>query len=844
MQTTLTIGLVAHDGPARAAAGIRDLQFGWDLEQPWGLTFRVMRGCNADLPFVPGVPVALATDDGSGPVLRFVGDLQRPESSVTDLGVAWSYTATDLKRRADYVALTGLDGSGTAAFNLAPDDPLYLYATAGQTVGDVVAAILQQEANAAALAAAGVGAYTGLAPPTLPAATLADLAALSVVPNGPVRLAGESILNLLEQFILHYHSQYCLYVLPDGTIRVRSIFGLTPVAVALPASDGSGTGYDDDVPNGPRWPEYTGPDCTGCFTAWEIRGLDIQTAYLSQVDGTLKPAWSAADQSAWTIADFTQPRGAKDTGTASAVTSTSCTVASDQASAHWAADFWNGAAVGGWVYLDNLAGAGIDLYEFRQITSCTALSAGGTATITWDPAMPLASTGYTRYRIVGLNTPRALVGRDFHTREPSRSPTPPGNDLDLNTFVGSHFYPRNPKGMPVANASRTFTVFYPYAFVQWSPTGKWPYFEVPVNVQVNPKNGHITLAEPAVVKSCGLAGTTNLLTSRYPASAAEGLYHDVQVVIPYNRGSVAARAPASGYSGVAYTKYGIQRVFTQHRDEFTWAGDAPSMRALAAEHLATVRDPVVSGSLEWMELPTGFDALAPGFALSMGCSGATTPLDGLDLPVRGVSVRWHDEGPTLYSASLRFSNLRRPFEGDDQYIHPALSGNTFGTPDGSVFGESMMGMALDVAASTPRSPLSGAIPVGQAPAGEHPAGEHPMGADAGTNPIAAALAGSGGGGVAAGAGMGDGPGDFAGWSPGKSGDPSHVMGRNPGGPTGPPLPPGYRAPVDAAHPDSIMNMTSKAGAPIDPDSGDRPGRPGGLAERRGLRDDTQDGGGG
>jgi hypothetical protein len=722
MQTTLTIAGTDFDGPGRDAAGICGLQFTWDLEAYWSVTFCVNRLCNADLPFVPGVPVQLSADTGSGAVVVFKGDLQRPQTSVSEYGVAWLYSCTDLKRRGDYISLTGLDGSGTANFNLPPNDPLALFATSGQTVGDIVKAVLQQPTNAAALSASGVGAYTSLSPPTLPAATLADLAALAVVPPEAVQLAGDSILNRLEQFILRWHPQYCLYVLGDGTIRVRSIFGLPAHAVALPDSSGGG----DDI----EWPDYDGPDCTDCYTAWQVTGLDIQAAYLSQAEGTLSKAWTTgagSNEALWTIRDFTQPRKAKDTGTCT-VTSTTATVASDQTTTTWGANYWNGPAVGGWIYLYYSAASGgivtDDIFELRQITSCTAMAAGTSATITWDSSLPISSTAYNRYRIVGINTPLGLVGREFHVREPATG------KVDLDTFVGSHMYPVNPKGMPVANNSRVATVYYPYALVQWSSNNAYPYFEVPVGVQLNPLTGRIVLTEPAVLKSAQLAGTVGVLANHYPTTAAEGLYHDIQVVIPYNRGALTARSPTTSYSGTAFTKYGVQRVFVQHLDDFTWAGDRAALTLLAAEHLACVRDAVISGSISWRELPASFDCLTPGFCLNATMAGGTTPLDGLELPVRSCTVRWHDDGPTLYSASMRFSNLKRPFQGDSLYIHPALGTSTFGTSEG-VFG---IGSMADVMGEALKGTQFTNTPVGQDAMGQHPVGQ-----DVTDNPIARSL---------------------------------------------------------------------------------------------------------
>lgn len=865
ISTTLTIAGVDYDGPAWAEAGILGLAFSWDLESPWSLTFSVLRICNGMLPFVPGVEVRLSIDygDGMGPRLRFVGDLDRPEGGVVAEGYQWNYTCTDLKWRADRVTLTALDGSGTTSFNLPGDDFSFYFAVNGRTVGQILTALLQEATNAASLDAAGVGAYVSLSPPTLPADTLTDLAALNVVPPEAVRLSGESLLNLLEQFLQRWHPQYALWVEATGIIRIRSIFTLPAVPVALPAADGTGADVD--------WPTVN-VDCTDCYSSWSIRGLDIQTAYLSVHDGTLSEAWTGTLESSWTINDFLQPKDGADDGAASGVTSTSCTVHSDHATAHWVTNFWSGGDQAGWIYLYNPAGAGLELYEMRPAISCTSLSPGGSATVNWDPSLPLSSTGYTRYRLIGLATPKALVGRDFHVREPSTG------KVDRDTIVGARMVPRSPKGMPIANLSRAFNVFYPYAYVQWSQTGAYPWFEVPINVQLDPIRGHIVLTEPAVIKSAGLAGTSAVLKQKYPTTFAEGLFYDLKVLVPYNRGSLDARAPASGEAGTAHTTYGISRTKLEHRDDFNWVGDSTSLALLAAERLACVKDAVVEGNIAWHELPGDFDPFVPGFSLSISASGSSTPLDGLSLPVRTCVIRWHDEGPSLHTVSMRFSNLKRPFQGDTLYTHPALSqGGAWANSDDvwaaapigrEVYDTSGNVVGFEGSANGDDYNLL-AAESGQVSASDLPTNQGGnLGPGGSADPLGDIVAnndaiGSELGGQADADVFGDHARQFdaaqeAANAPfaeelgrqsraAESGDPFGVLeGYRPGQPN-------RQANREARASRNAGRPDPSAGTPIDPDAGEPPPpppppppRPGGLAERRGRRDDLDDtiGGGG
>lgn len=796
MKTILNVGGVDYDGgpSGRPAQGIFDLSLTISVEDEWTLEFSVLK-CGSDAPFPPNSAVTLTTteDDGTSPVLRFVGDIQRPEVRPGEAGLMWGYACTDLKHRARHVTLRASDGSGTASFNLTPDDPLALYSLQGRTVGQIITLVLTNTFNAPALAAVGVGAYTSLSPPTLPSLTAADLAALAVVPREPVQLQGIGILNTIEGLLQRWHPQYALWVQPDGTIRVRSIFGFANAAVTLATDSAPG----DDV----EWPEYS-VDLAGCYTAVRFVGLDIAAATLSTVDGTLSNAWTTTQQNAWTIRDFLQPKDASDEGDASAITSTSCTVKSDHATVAWALNFWQTRE--GWIRLFNPAGTGIDIFEDRLVTACTALSAGGTATISWDATLPLAGTGYTRYKLIGRNGPLALVSRKFHVREPAT-----GN-LDLLTFVGSRLYPRFPRGAWVASYSSAIQIFYPRAVVRWSQGGAWPWFEEAVDVQVDPSTGTLTLKEPAVSKFAEMS----TLLKGYPADFAHGLPYDVQVTVPYNRGVLTASAPASGWAGTAYTSYGLQRPMVIPVDSYVYAGDTAAMATLAAEHLAVVQDAVVEGSTLFHGIPAAFDPMVPGAALTFHAPGQTTPIDGLALPVRSARTQWPNAGAEINTVSVRFSNLKRPFQADSLYLHPA-------------FGSQMFGAGLDeiLVAGSPGeafAPMPGSNPLADA------AGSNALADATSSNPLADTgnpLAGGDNplGHVANVAPMGSGPGEAGGEEGGDFGgemDPGPAPMRNP--------------PAPAPRPEMPI------GKPIDPGAVPPTPRPPGLAEKRGERTDLPD----
>jgi len=671
--------------------------------------------CGPAIPFVPGLSVQLvfSNDDGSSPVLRFTGDLQRPQMQPSDQGPAWAYSCTDLKRRGDYVTVMGPDGTGTASFNLQPDDPLYLFNLAGQTAGQIIQAVLCTIENATALSNLGIGAYTSLTPPTLPSTTLTDLAALTVVPPVPIQLAGESIFATLDGLLTTWCPQYTSFVQADGTYRVIPLFGRTQHTLNVPGDTGGDPVFGL---------AYTGPDLTGCFSAVQIIGTDIQGAVLSVLAGTLKSAATAPDLAAWTLASFNSPTNTNDQGNTSTVTAASCVVTSDHSTVHWLANFWNGQ--GGVIVLENPLIAGLaTITTFRQVTSCTAMTPGGTATITWDSSLPLDSTAYSRYRLYSTNSPINNVDRLFNVREPATGA------LGTATFIGSHLYPRFPYGFPWVQAADISTIFYPSAAVLWSPTGTYPFQQWPIGCQVNPKTGQIQLSQPAVMTSAAMAGQLSALNSGYPTTFLGGLWADVQVCVPYNRGSISARSPASGFTGGAFTKYGLERVKTISLGSFAYKGDTANITALAAEHLAVVQEPVIEGSISILfdEYTFTWDPFTLGYALQIAMPGGVSEIDGVELPVRSFTMEWN-VGAAIHTLQFNFSTRHRAFEGDALYTPKAFSGNGWGMQgEDLLIGGEINGMggivsAKDYSANASRGP---------SPSPDEGAGDSGSGADDG-----------------------------------------------------------------------------------------------------------------
>ena len=652
MKTVVSIGGVDYDGAARARAGFVAIDsFKRTVEGVDSLDFTVFPCCSTG--FVPGVEVRLTTtdDDGANPVLRFVGDLPRAQRRSGPGGWTHNYSCPGLKARAEKVTILASDGSGTAAFNLPPQDDAYDPSLAGMTVGAIVQAVLEAPDVRAALAEVGIGGFAGGV--HLPSITLADLAALYIVPPDPVQLSGQSVLNTLESFIQAWHPQFALWCEPTGILRVRSINSFQPVPVQLAGDGGFSDGVTDPV-DGLNFEINTDT----CFTRYEIIGVECGLFYGSTRLGTLAPAWTAKDQKSWTIRDYTTPDDAVDQGSISDLTPTSCTIHSDYPKSHWDAQYWP--SVGGSImFVDSVSGAYQSNSDVRTITSCTAMTAGGSSAITWDNSQPLNSSSFNHYRLEGLRSPKAVVGRLYDLRDPATG------DVGLKTWAGAHLRNRMPRPMWYGNSSARSQITTATAKVQWSADGKSPYYELPIPVEVVRNAGQILLTEPAVQ----LSATPMVLQNGYPASEGAGAPHDVIAYVPYSLGTLIASAPVdAGYSGTAFTRFGIQRTRKLPIEAFNDRGALTLMRQLAAEKLACFHDAVATGSFDWIDTPTAFDAMQMGYAVSLSVPDYPLEIAGLALPVRSVTWSWSSSGGL--TTSIEFSNLQRPFEGDDLFIHP------------------------------------------------------------------------------------------------------------------------------------------------------------------------------
>src|SRR5574337_1679239 len=655
MATVLTIGGSTVD---RAASRVVLQRLTLSMDGPDVLEFsQIARP--ADCGDCSGLAPVTLTIDGT---LYFTGTLTRPTPQGVGRGaITVAYTALGFRYAANNVFVTGSDGTGSMAWNLDPTDPYYLPSNSGKNVGEILTNLLEQHSTQ--LTALGIGQFTGS---TLPAATIADLALLTVVPPTPITLGGrlwDAAADLLSQ----WQPRYAIWIAPDGLIKIKDTTALAATTLTLDS---------DQVVL-----EQLVKDHSDCYTRVVCRGMgDIQPAYLSLSEGTLEWDQLPADQAAWKIDDFLSPKGAAEVGAVTGMTSTPRGVTVDAAGsqpAH-AAHFWS--TIEAYVYAYDPAATGITFQEFRQITDNDADGGSGTSyTITVGAAFD--HTGYSRYAVRGTRTAGSMVWRKLKILPV---------DGSGDNYVAQHLarlFPRSVAWSPVDGAV-TLTQT-PVANVCWSASGSPPWTEFPAALELvlydGSTNGYLILGQPAP------AYYTSQTALHTPgASVGPG---DVRVCVPYSLGALSAQWPASGYGGTAYTVDGIERVLYLDYPQWRDKGASTAMTTLAKEKWYAVRDTIHEGSIaiEGKDLTW----LALGRSLNLARSGGTTGWEAIAAPVRSASIEWPQDGGAIWRTTLGFSTRRKPFTGDQLYVRPQYGSQSLGG-----IGEGMGGLAAAWTART------------------------------------------------------------------------------------------------------------------------------------------------
>ena len=280
--------------------------------------------------------------------------------------------------------------------------------------------------------------------------------------------------------------------------------------------------------------------------------------------------------------------------------------------------------------------------------SNTAMTAGGSATLTLDQALP--ATTYNSYFLYALGTAGNVVWRRYYVVNRAIAAA-------MQQVFPYPFAFRNSQGTAaVLTSAPVCTVFNGLN-------------QATVGVSVDPVSGTITTMTPTSLIFGG--GVVTPPTN-------------VQVFLPVATGELQVTYPTSGQTGTLYSVEGITRVKTITVREWTDYSLTSNMATFASEWLSSCSNVVIEGTLPYLGLPTAY--LAPGQAVSIagtnGMAAYTTGYESAQLPVASVDIQFQPGSDgTFYTSVLHLSNRRQRYTSDI-FMRPPQRGQQLGLSGG------------------------------------------------------------------------------------------------------------------------------------------------------------------
>jgi hypothetical protein len=616
--------------------------------------------------------------------------------------------------------------------------------------------------GATATATVSGGAVTGitrtaggsgyLSPPVvilsrLPAVTLSDLDALTVIPPFEVDVAGERILQALEGVVQSCHPNHFVQVDPSGNVRFLD-----------PRTFASDITLTMDDPSDPRVgkPSITS-DWSGCYTAVNVRGHDLVQAVtlgLAPWPGSSLPDGGLAEDFAhdgltnsqakanYQVTDFTQPGLSPGTATATA------TVTSSAVSAVTVGQGGYGYSAAPTVSFSGGGGSGATATAnlTSGVVSSITVTGGGssytsapTVTLT-GPAVGQSDVGTctcpstTTIRVTSTNT-HAIWGANYwdqtvsghhgvivaqndaatdytikwQARITANTALTAGGTSDLTidnplptTAYTSYQIYGTAGGASVvyrrysvtnADIAGRLANYFPYpqavrnssgAAATLTSTPVGTVFYEPSGLAAEVEQSGIGIAVDPVSGTVLTAKPTCLVFS--PDGVTITPVNDLQCVLPVYVGGLTVRSPSSSFAGTAYTSLGVQRLKTITCDSWRDHSNAANMSLMAAEFLDALKDVVLEGSIPYFGLLSS--ALLIGHKLTIAGHSYSVPSDWSGLPIVAVDLEYCERsGATSFVTTLSFSTRRAPYSGASLQ-RPAMTGQSFGGSVGS-FGQSL-----------------------------------------------------------------------------------------------------------------------------------------------------------
>lgn len=599
---------------------------------------------------------------GGGPQLRFRGRIVDVTPRI-DGAPGWHYRAEGGAYLADLVSVSHPQrGIGYLAYNAPPTDEAdYDPGLVGLELGEILAEVLTVDAIATELWNAGIEAYTaapddpdigydtiGGDAPVLKAATVTDLALLTTVPLETVRFAGQRLWSQLQDAVRTYAPTFRLRIRADGTIRCTDTRTLTPRILTV------GT---DPI----RVPELK-REAADCATAVRVRGRDeAEGFWFTLVAEDLEEDWTEQEEADWTWADFEAPEAGYAACDITALGTDTVTVEVVDGLDEWPTNYWPG-IMAHVTLIEDAASGNITYQITRRIVSNTALTSGGTSVLTLDSALTVGS-GYNRCEIVGV-----AGGSHVHRRYKFASDRQDAASRIIRRFpfpVATGSIGLGIQGATTATTPFGWNVKAASGFNVGQP------FPLQFSVYTDPDDNLVKLitAEPTV-KPWTLPADLDL------GNGAVTKPDDIRVFVPVSKGPLSVRVPPADdlppWEGRAYTIHGLE--FEQIIDLEGWqyVADRARAEAFAQDLLDSLKDPVISGTIEYL----GYDADAIEAAgiesIELEAVAAFDDLDDdlvdVPLPVHSVELRWNTSpgNATTFATVINVNTRTFPYHGGRQ----------------------------------------------------------------------------------------------------------------------------------------------------------------------------------
>ncbi len=586
------------------------------------------------------------------------------------LSMSQNVTALSAYGLGNYTS-AGQGGAGTAVLTgTAVSSITVAEAGSGYTVAPAVVLAGGGGSGASYTATVSGGAITGFTqvsagtgyttPPTvivstLPTVTVTDLAALVIIPPFRITIAGERILQSIESVLQSVYPTYWVHVDVTGNFRFLDTTAFTSNTITLGGSD-------------VRWlmPSLH-RDLSDCYSQLIVRGdLAVSAATLalhpwpgsSDTDGGLQEDFAfgvyttnAAAKAAWVPSDYQQfnLQTGQDQGSCTCTSTTSVVITSSNTSLTLTANQLDQTDTGQHAQLSVYQDAipNVEQIFTARVIANTAMTAGGTSTLTLD--RPLPTTTYNAYRLYALSTAGNVVWRRYKVTNSAIA-------AQMQQYFPYPFAFRNSDGTAAAlTTSPVCTVF--LGLNQSS-----------LQVQVDPVAGTITTVSPTSLVFGGGVVT--------PPT-------DVQCFVPVANGSLQVQSPSGGgYAGTLYTVEGISRTkIVTVREWRDYALNA-NMQLYSDQLFAALKDVIVEGTIGYLGLAAAY--LAPGQAVSISGNGYTTGYESVALPVASVDIQFNPgPGGTSYTSTLHLSNRRARYSGD-VFVRPAVTGQQLGLASAAI----------------------------------------------------------------------------------------------------------------------------------------------------------------